>query len=380
MRIAFATVYDIRDVGRGSGTYYHLCLELERQGHSVYGLGPLKVVSPVWTRLARYITRRVLKKPYFSLRDPFFARQIGKEVERKLKDVDYDLLLTNDYGIAGYTHTETPIFLWTDDIFPRRYENNIHPWVEGLTKLSVFYYQHVIRRGLEAAAHCIFPAQSTVDEVVQHYFINPEKVSLIPFGANFKQSSAQEHAPRSFRTVLDKGQLDVLFVGKDWQLKGGAVAAETVRLLNARGINAVLHIVGCTPVVDLPAQQVRIYGVLDKDDPNEYAQLLRLYEQADVFLMPSKAEGFGIAYIEAASFGVPSLAYRTQGVETAVRNGKSGVLLEPEQGAAAFADVIASWYEHPTAYEKLSTGALVYVREEANWEQAIRVFINLVQT
>jgi len=51
------------------------------------------------------------------------------------------------------------------------------------------------------------------------------------------------------------------------------------------------------------------------------------YAASDVFAMPSKVEAFGMVYLEAAVQGVPSLAYRTGGVTTAVADGRTGHLV-----------------------------------------------------
>ena len=41
-------------------------------------------------------------------------------------------------------------------------------------------------------------------------------------------------------------------------------------------------------------------------------------------------EGFGLVYLEAAAFGIPSIAYRVGGVEAAVRNGETGYLISTQ--------------------------------------------------
>ncbi|MCR4313746.1 MAG: glycosyltransferase family 4 protein [Candidatus Uhrbacteria bacterium] len=61
----------------------------------------------------------------------------------------------------------------------------------------------------------------------------------------------------------------------------------------------------------------------------------QLYEQAYVFVMPvsqdtQDKEGFGLVYIEAAAFGVPSIATRVDGVDEAVIDGQTGILLKSQ--------------------------------------------------
>jgi phosphatidylinositol alpha-1,6-mannosyltransferase len=66
-------------------------------------------------------------------------------------------------------------------------------------------------------------------------------------------------------------------------------------------------------------------------DPSD-TELINLYGKANLFALTSvprrkSVEGFGLVYLEAAAFGIPSIAYRVGGVEAAVRNGETGYLL-----------------------------------------------------
>ena len=49
-------------------------------------------------------------------------------------------------------------------------------------------------------------------------------------------------------------------------------------------------------------------------------------QESDILLLPSSIEGFGIAFVEAASYGLPSLAFDNTGVSTVVKMGKVGFL------------------------------------------------------
>ena len=66
----------------------------------------------------------------------------------------------------------------------------------------------------------------------------------------------------------------------------------------------------------------------------------------DIFLLPSIAEGYGIAYMEASAFGMPQIGCKTQGVTTAVKDGISGNLLDLDAKPDAYAKIIVSWIKH----------------------------------
>jgi phosphatidylinositol alpha-1,6-mannosyltransferase len=64
-----------------------------------------------------------------------------------------------------------------------------------------------------------------------------------------------------------------------------------------------------------------------------------VYREADLFVMPSRfgrwdgrwrGEGFGIVYLEAAAFGLASVAYDCGGATDIIRHGENGMLVEPD--------------------------------------------------
>ncbi|HBU27819.1 TPA: hypothetical protein DEB00_01750 [Candidatus Uhrbacteria bacterium] len=70
-------------------------------------------------------------------------------------------------------------------------------------------------------------------------------------------------------------------------------------------------------------------------DPTD-EQIQRAYQQADLFVLPTLTrpgdrEGFGIVYLEAAQFGIPSIATNMSGVDEAVIDGETGLLVETDQ-------------------------------------------------
>ncbi len=381
MKVAFVTPwYDARDIRRGSGTFYYMSREIERQGQEVHYVGPLEIEFPLGTKLFRYISKRILQKRYRSYQDPFVGRRIGQALMQALHGLDYEVLLTNDYAVAGYARTDRPIVLYTDAIFPRDYAQNVHPWLSKLSAVSVSFCQQVTRRGLRRADFCCFPTDWAVCEALQYRELDENRVAVIPFGANVDDPPAEIAAGRNFASIKEKQAIDLLFVGKDWSLKGGDVAVDVMHALREKGMGATLHVVGAIPPYPVDSSSIKVYGLLDKTIARHREILDGLYAHCDVMVLPSKAEGYGVAYVEAAAYGMPSLGYKTTGVQTAVRQDQSGILLDPTKQASDFADVIYGWFREPGEYDRLVGGARKHYKETANWETAIfALFLEIVQ-
>jgi glycosyltransferase involved in cell wall biosynthesis len=371
MKIAFAAISDLTDVRRGSGTYFHMANELERQGHVVTRIGPVPFDVPLISRGVRGISRRLGRRHPMFL-DPFVGKRTGAEVARRLATVDHDVLLTNDMAIAAYTPSRKPVVLYTDAMITPDYSERrlAGSRLGNQSWMSLAMSRKTVRDALERSALAVFPAEWSAQAA--RVYSPTVEIRTIPFGANIDDPGQEIAAARSWQRVTAKGTIDLLFVGKDWIRKGGEVAVETVNHLNAGGVSATLHVVGA----DVPAKslgpKVRSCGLLDKSNPAELERLRRLFIDADAFILPSSSEGAVISVLEAAAFGLPTLAYQTDGVTGVVLDGQTGRLLPLGSSGTAFADVIKSWAAHPNEYDTMSRAARERFETTANWPACVR--------
>ena len=391
MNIAFVALYNLKDIKRGSGTYYHIYQELCSQNHNVTAIGPLDIKFPFFTKLFRFITKRILSKKYFSYLDPFVGLNIGRAVQKQLKGHDFDIMLTNDYAIAGYSKLKIPIVLWTDSIFPFNYSSNIHPWLKNMSWFSIKFYQIVVKAGLKNISLCIVPGSWHYQEILKYNLVKRDSLSIIPFGANIKDPGKFIDRLKNIKHLKTKS-INVLFVGKDFKLKRLDFAIKVIEELQKVGVNAFLNIVGGKEpeyeklkIIKKSDKKMdinliaRFHGLIHKDTDDGLIELSKLYKKSDIFLLPSTAEGFGIVYVEAAAYGIPSLGFKTTGVNTAVKDGESGILLDIDERPSEFVNIILSWIKNPNMYKKLCNGARLYYEKDGNWPVLIKRFNSLIE-
>jgi len=106
---------------------------------------------------------------------------------------------------------------------------------------------------------------------------------------------------------------NILFVGIDWERKGGPLLVEAFSKVRKANPKATLSIVGCKPQVRMDG--VKVYGYLRKDVPDERDLLNSLYRSATIFCMPTYWDSTGIVYMEAALWGLPVVMLKGQGRE-----------------------------------------------------------------
>lgn len=203
----------------------------------------------------------------------------------------------------------------------------------------------------------LFPIRWAWQSAITDYGGSPATVMEIAWGANVTKAVT---APRS----LPQGELRFVFAGVDWERKGGRIAVETVIELKRRGIACHLDVIGCpadvwtAPVPD----HVTFRGFVSRDVRD------RLYADATFYILPTKAECFGMSLAEAVHHGLPSLSYDTGGLGSVIRNGQTGILMPPGAPAARFADAVCALIAEPERYGAMSAAALADARNRLNWD------------
>ena len=112
----------------------------------------------------------------------------------------------------------------------------------------------------------------------------------------------------------------ILFVGVDWERKGGPVLLEAFRRVRRTHPTAELIIVGCSPEVSLAG--CRVVGRVPLED------VANFYRSASVFCLPTTVEPFGFVFLEAFSHGLPIVATNIGAIPDFVQNGRSGYLVD----------------------------------------------------
>lgn len=137
----------------------------------------------------------------------------------------------------------------------------------------------------------------------------------------FKPQPQEARGDRPFR---------LLFVGKPSRLKGGDLLAPLMRRLGAAfELRFTAHLQDCQGM-NLPANMIPI-GRLSEQD------MVRAYQECDAALLPSRAEGFGYAALEAMACGKPVIASDNTALPEVVADGVTGILC-PSNDIEAFAN------------------------------------------
>lgn len=207
----------------------------------------------------------------------------------------------------------------------------------------------------------LLPSEWARDSAVKDHGGDPEKMLVIPWGANLEPAEIIAPSDRN----LDEWRL--LFVGAVWADKGGDIVLDIVRQLQAAGRMVHLDVVGSAPPTPVKMDGVTFHGFLDKNKVEDRLRLSELYRRAHLFLLPTQFEALGIVFAEAASFALPAVSYRTGGIPGMVVDGETGILLPPGAGADKFVEAVEAVMSDRSRYEKMCNAALTRSQTRLNW-------------
>lgn len=220
---------------------------------------------------------------------------------------------------------------------------------------EVIYMQHARRRRLldligfwrRGWARWVANSRYTRDLALAAFPLAPEDVAAVPLGVadDWRAGRADRTEARASLGLGDEAV--IVSLGRVVPRKGHAVLAEALALLPpALAARARWWVIG--PSVDgehaealraraatLPVA-TEFLGMLPDDE------VRRRLSAADLFCLPGyqdeegRVEGFGLVFLEAGAYGVPSVATRSGGIPEAVEDGVTGLLV-PERDALALA-------------------------------------------
>jgi D-inositol-3-phosphate glycosyltransferase len=216
-------------------------------------------------------------------------------------------------------------------------------------------------------ASCVAEA----DQLQRLYGADPSRIELVAPGVDHAFfSPGDRQGARSALQHLDLGEGPVLlFVGRIQPLKGLDVAVRALAAM--RRPDARLVVVGGASGAEGAGEVERIdklvaeLGVADQLRtlaPVPHHLLSTYYRAADVVLVPSRSESFGLVALEAAACGTPVVAAAVGGLRTLVEHGRTGFLVE-RRDPAVFASYAEQILDAPALAHELSQQAAQRARD-----------------
>jgi glycosyltransferase involved in cell wall biosynthesis len=221
------------------------------------------------------------------------------------------------------------------------------------------------RAALHAAERLVTWSEWARTSLIVDYAVDPGRIHVLAPGAApayFEIGDARSTTARDRRVKL-------LFVGGDFKRKGGSLLLEVMR--GPLGERCELHLVTNAEVGSQP--NVLVHRNVRANSP----ELLRLYAEADIFVLPTLADCLALVLMEATAAGLPVVTTNVGALGEAVQHGQSGLLL-PADDSRALSDALVALVDDPQRRRRMAKLGHALAREKFDARRNNRVLLNLV--
>lgn len=367
MQIAFVSTYDASDVNNWSGTSYYMSKALASHNSLDY-IDSLKERNLLVSKAKKLFYTLGLKKNYLRDRDLSTVKGYSKQIARALKQSSYDVVFSPSSIPIALLKCQQPIVFWTDATFAGMLE--FYSDFSNLCAETLRNGMLIEQAALDRCALAIYSSHWAAETAIKYYQVDANKIKVVLFGANLECDRTIEDIQKLIR-AKPKDLCKLLFIGVDWQRKGGDIALEVARSLNSSGVNTELTIVGCQPPSNRPLPSfIKVVGRISKATEEGKQRLDRLLSESHFLILPTQADCSSMVCSEANSFGVPCLMTNVGGMPSIIRSNINGQLFEKDASIVQYCHFISNFFTNYSKYELLAINSFREYQLRLNWNNS----------
>jgi glycosyltransferase involved in cell wall biosynthesis len=376
MEIVYATDVKATNIHNWSGLAWYYRKMLEQAGCDVTLIDSSEMPHPFHYDLKKHLTNKLSQRFY----SPRFSVAVAKYYANRIheKVAPGSVILSPNTVVLSYLKKEFKKVLYADATFDSLL--NLYPRYNRLTKQCLKEAEAIDQQAISNADLLIYTSQWAADSAIKHYGANPSKIRIVPFGANLDTFPSYGEVRNSIFKRMRTGHINLLFLGIDWERKGGEYALDVVAKLNKLGFPATLHVVG---VKDLPPHPGQSYLVnhhfISKATPEGQQQLSALLASSHFLLLPTLADCTPVACSEASAFGVPCLTSDVGGLKSIIKNELNGHAFALNNFVNDAVAYIINLMENKPVYEELCHSAYNMYETELNWRTIGHKIVRLIK-
>lgn len=365
IKIAFITRSDPLSVKEWSGLNFFIYKCLKNLGFKVYLIGPLNNNIRYIYLIKKFLL--ALFQIKFDIDRPInVSKNFSKQVQKKISNRKYNLIFTTDSSVISYLITSIPIIIWHDMDFLTyifNYFKNVKKSKKNL--LEGFICE---KRSYLKAKQIILTSNWAKNQAIKRYNIKNKKIKVLGFGANLFSAPTRVQIINNIHKKKNDVVCNLISIGIDWKRKGMDKAVQLVKIMNFKGLETNLNIIGpkC-PRNFLNYKKINVVGFLDKQNSVERKKMNKYLLDAHFNILFSKAEGYGVVFAEASAFGLYSVSHDIGGIDQVVVNNKNGYLFNSNDRLDLVADYLIKIFKNRKEYYLKSYNARMQFEKKLNW-------------
>ena len=230
------------------------------------------------------------------------------------------------------------------------------------------------KEGVNKADAIIAVSNFTGKKIIDHYGVCPDSVNAVHNAINYDDYSS---ANKSRFLLKAKGKKIVLYVGRITIQKGPDYFLQAAKKVLERRDDVLFVVAGSG---DMEAEMIEKAAALDIADKVLFAgfirdrDLIKAYQMADLYVMPSVSEPFGLTPLESMVYGTPVLITHQSGVAEILKNALKVDFWDTDE----MANKILAVMEHRPLKKTLISNGFKEVKK-FNWQSAAKKCINIYQ-
>jgi glycosyltransferase involved in cell wall biosynthesis len=306
---------------------------------------------------------------------------LSRKISRYLENGDFDIYHVHTAPLAFFLDKKPLVVTAHTTIFGEGKSIEVSSGGSLFDVVSSFYYKEMRfldKRAYQKAKVVIAVNDNIKDELERVYNTSKKKIATIYNGVNTKIFYAVKNKGRTKEEIgLDPQDFVVLYVGRLEARKNVGLLIDAMRLLRKESM--VTLIVGKGSKEDSLKRMSNHLGLGTSLKFVRYVKdsdLLKIYNAADIFVLPSVYEGMPLSMLEAMACGVPTIATNFPGVENIIRNGENGIILE-KTSAECLAEKIGYLYRESKVRGNMSMKAIQLINEKFSLEVAVKKTIDV---
>ncbi len=363
-KILFITHRDAKDKREWSGTFYSMAQSLTKHSGEIIHAGPyypklLLFFLKVLNKSSIIFLRKKYRISYSYLLAYFYRFHFSRKIRKANPDI---VFAPSSSGEISLLKTELPKVYLGDATLNLLLGN--YPSYTDLSRFSLWEAQKVENNAFQNATSLVFSSDWAASSAMIDYNVPKNKIHIIPYGANIEKIPSKKE-------IEDKNierEVRVLFLGVDWDRKGGDIVYHSFLKLQEMGINAQLIVCGCIPPKHYNHPKMEVIPFLDKNKDSDAEKLYKILLSSNFLFIPSKADCTPIVFCEANAFGMPVITTDVGGITSVITDGVNGHTFPLNTPASVYAEKIA-WYKKNTdKYIEMVKSSRQHYEKYLNWD------------
>ena len=346
----------------GIGYYtYNLSRKLIEKGHEI-----VIITRGSWNKIERqfYNDIEIIRAPFIPIY-PFYIYVHQQFVNKVFKSLESQVDIVHIHTpLPPLIKTSLPII--TTIHTPMLTDNHyiqVSSMYSLFSKISARFVSYPLELKLIKASDKITTVTDTIAREMKEYGLNPSDISVMYNGVDEKffypnQKTSRENGKYIMyvgRIDREKGLFDLIECGR--YVCNEINNVNFILAGNGRDLSRLKH---KTKKVGLE-NKFKFLGQVDKD------KLVKLYQNASIFVLPSYHEGLPGVILEAMSCGLPVITTDVRGNIDLISNGKNGIVV-PSRAPKKLADAIISVLNDDKMQKTLGKNARKTIEENYTWD------------